>query len=489
MSVKEQILINVGVSETRIAIVQDGRLAQIIVEQPEQHLLGSIYLGRVERVVPGVQAAFVDIGEPRDGFLAAREARALAKGGDDSGAPDISGLVHEGESVLVQVTKEPMAEKGARLTAGLSLPGRNLVYVPGREGDVYSRRLEDEAKERLEAVMAELRKDGGVSGDGGFILRTAAAEAGGEDLTRDAEYLNTLWRQVAEEAENAEAPARLYQDLDPVSRALRDHMTPRVEEVLIDDADAFNAAREFAARALPSLAERVTHYAGPGLLFDKFEVEAEIAEAMESRVELTSGGSIAIEDTEALTAIDVNSGRFVDRDSLEETGYRTNMAAAAEIPRQLRLRGIGGVIVVDFVHMAEEDHVTDVLRVLGGGLDLDPAPTHMTGMSELGLVEMTRKRTADSLAKRLTRACRVCDGLGRTRTTSAIADEALRGAEREALAKVAGTVVIRAAEEIIDWLEGRGLKALEALEARLSREIELEVGEHFSRARVEISVE
>jgi ribonuclease G len=404
-----------------------------------------------------MQAAFVDIGLARAGFLGAREARCLADlpGFGDEHAPKIGECVREGEEVLVQVVKDPIGEKGARLSANVTIPGRLLVLVPNQGGIALSRRIEDEAERaRLtglcEAMLAE--PNGSLLAGAGYIVRSAAIGALPADLREDAERLAETWRPVQEKRQNARAPATLYHDLDPVERTMRDEVNADTTRVLIDDREALEAARAYCRRAMPEAEEKLELFSGPGTLFESFGLEEEIAQLAAPRVPLPSGGWITIEGTEALTAVDVNSGSFTEATGLEETSLRVNAEAAEEIGRQLCLRGIGGLVVIDFIHLNDPENIAKVLAVLGESLSRDRTPTQISGMSEFGLVEITRKRVRDPLVKLMTECCRPCHGQGRIRTPESVALEIVRQVERAAAAAPGKPIEVRAAPDVVRWL-------------------------------------
>lgn len=500
---RKDVLINIGPGETRVAIVEDGRLAELSYERApadedglpgprgiESHL-GDIFLGRVQRVLPGVQAAFIDIGLSRAGFLSARDARRLRDyTGEDRRpeAPPITALVREGEAILVQVAKDPIGDKGARMTAGVTLAGRLLIFVPEHPLFALSRRITNEADRArlLEAVEALSRR--GLERHGiksGFIVRTAALEASGEELAEDAERLWAQWLQVRAAAGRREAPARLYRELGPVAKTLRDYVDRDTARVLIDDPMAFAEAKRYALEVLPALAERIVHYNETEALFEAHGIEAEIEALMSPRVALPSGGWITIETTEALTAIDVNSGSL-ETSCLEETGLRTNLDAAREIGRQLRLRGIGGLIVIDFIHMDDPSNVTALTEALGSALARDRTPVQMTPLSPFGLVEITRKRVREPLGRLLTGACTACAGHGRTKSAGTVANEALRRLAREARAQPGRSLRLRLAPEVAGWLTARAKSVLDPVRARLAVPIAIEPVRHFTRERYEI---
>ncbi len=486
----QEIFINVGAAETRVAVVRDGKLEALSCtrtlnssEANGSSLIGDIVLGRVIRVVPAVQAAFVEIGHERAGFLGAREARCLVP--DAAVETPIGELLREGDKVLVQIIKDPMGEKGARLTASVTLPGRLGVLTPCQAGIALSRRIEDEAERaRLQSLGEELAAEGVLPSGAGCIFRTAAIGVSKDELRDDMRRLAGEWEAIAVACKDAKIPSTLRRDLVPVERALRDIVHDDTSRIRIDDAQAADRARSFCREAIPHMEERIEFYAGPGSLFD--DLEAEIDGLLHPRVPLSCGGWITIEGTEALTAIDVNSGSFVHANAIEDTGLTVNLEAAREIGRHLRLRGIGGLIVVDFIHMKEPDHVERVLEALSASLAMDRAPFTVGPMTPLGLVEITRKRVREPLESLCSEDCPACGGLGRLRRTDVVAMDILRRVEESARAAPGKAIRVRAAPEVVGWLEEQG----ESLSAALARKgvarLLLESDDSFSRERYEI---
>ena len=488
-----EVLINAGAGEVRVAVVEDGVLDQLWLERTigfeevpgrkreraasgaSRSIVGDIILGRVQRVLPAMQAAFVNIGLDRAGFLAAREARPrTAIFRDDPYTEEdrqlkISDFVREGEEILVQVVKDPIAEKGARLSANITIPGRLLILVVNSPGVALSRRIEDETERaRLTAIVSSFSRADtpDLIPNVGYILRTAAIGTGEAELREDAVRLCAAWRDIAARRKGASSPATLYMELGPVERALRDEVDGSVSRVLVDERDAAAAARAYAAIAMPDMRDKIQAYDGRLPLFEAFGIEDEIATLSQPRVTLPSGGWITIEATEALTAIDVNSGSYIASGGLEETSLKINLEAAEAIGRQLRLRGIGGLIVIDFIHLGEAANIQRVLDALNAACIKGRVPSQILGMSEFGLVEMTRKRVRDPLAKRLTEDCRRCDGHGRRKTVETVAVEMMRRMERSAAAAPGKEVVLRAAPVMVRWIEAHADEIRMALNRR-----------------------
>ena len=488
-----EVLINAGAGEVRVAVIEDGVLDQLWLERTigfeevpgrkreraangaARSIVGDIILGRVQRVLPAMQAAFVNVGLDRAGFLAAREARPrTAIFRDDPYTEEdrqlrISDFVREGEEILVQVVKDPIAEKGARLSGNITIPGRLLILVANSPGVALSRRIEDEGERaRLTAIVSSFARADGpeLIPNVGYILRTAAIGTGEAELREDAVRLCAAWRDICSRRKGASGPATLYMDLGPIERALRDEVDGSVSQVLIDDRDAAAAARVYAGIAMPDMSDKIRFYDGRLPLFEAFGIEDEIATLSQPRVALASGGWITIEATEALTAIDVNSGSYIASGGLEETSLKINLEAAEAIGRQLRLRGIGGLIVIDFIHLAEAANIQRVLDALNAACMKGRVPSQILGMSEFGLVEMTRKRVRDPLAKRLTENCRRCDGHGRRKTVETVAVEMMRRMERASAAAPGKEIVLRAAPVMVRWIESHEDEIRNALARR-----------------------
>ncbi len=425
----DEILINVTPTESRVAVVENGLLHELYLERcGDGGYVGNIYMGRIERVLPGMQAAFVNIGLDRTGFLHAndilpRQAE-LTDEGEVPLAPPITDLVTQGQNVLVQVIKDPLGSKGARLTTQLSIPSRYLVLLPEVNTIGVSVRIEvEEERERLRELVRSLV---GEDSKAGFILRTNAEGVEQDPLARDLDYLRRLWKHIESGMKNASAGQCVYEDLSLPFRSLRDLMHAGVEKVRIDDAETVLEAKNFATEFFPAWAQRIELYGGDGPLFDLYGVEDEIERALSRTVALKSGGHLTIDQTEAMTTVDVNTGGYVGFRNLEDTIYKTNLEAAQAIARQLRLRNLGGIIIIDFIDMEEAEHRRQVLRTLQRALEHDHARTSVSEISALGLVEMTRKRTTESLEHRLCQPCPACGGLGRVKSVDTVCSEIFR---------------------------------------------------------------
>lgn len=488
----EEILVNFGPTETRAALVENGVLQEVYVERASSKgYVGNIYQGKVVRVLPGMQAAFVDIGQERAGFIHVADITPLNASGDERGskdAADIRHLLREGQSLLVQVTKDPMGTKGARLTTHLSVSARYLVYMPHTQHIGVSNRIEDEAeRERLKglvATLAEAYKD--QYKIGGFIIRTVAEGASEDELKADIPFVFRLWHDLEDSIKKAKAPAIVYEDMPLFMRTVRDLMRPNIEKVRIDSRESYAAMQKFAKHYAPEIGARLEHYPGERPLFDLYGVENEIQKALEKKVPLKSGGYLIIEQTEAMSTVDVNTGAFVGHRNLEETIFKTNLEAAASIARQLRVRNIGGIIIIDFIDMCEEEHRRQVLRCLEKNMEKDRAKTVITGVSELGLVEMTRKRTRESLSQVLCEACPVCDGRGRLKSAETVCYELFREILREARTYENEKFLVLASQKVIDRLLDEESANVADLEEFIGRTVQFQVETMYNQEQYDI---
>jgi ribonuclease G len=424
----EEILINATPREVRAAVIENGVLQEVHIERTSRRgLISNIYKGQVSRVLPGMQAAFIDLGLERTAFLHASDiARAPTEDAAvGPGAEDIREFVRDGQELLVQVLKEPLGSKGARLTTYLTIPSRYLVMTPNGSGVGISARIEDpQERERLKGELAQLMAEQGVGG--GFIVRTAAEGAAREALAADMAFLGKLWRSVGEKAADARAGDLVYEDLPLPLRLLRDSSSPGLGRVRIDNELVHARVVEFATHFVPQVVPLIELYAEPRPIFDLYGVDDEIDRALHRKVPLKSGGHVVFDQTEAMTTIDVNTGAYVGHRNLEETIFRTNLEAAVVIARQLRLRNLGGIIIIDFIDMAEEEHRRQVLQTLQARLVNDHAKTQIMNVSPLGLVEMTRKRNRESLEHVLCQACPTCEGRGFVKTSETVCYEIFR---------------------------------------------------------------
>jgi ribonuclease G len=476
-----EILVNVAPRETRAALLENGVVQELHIERISRRgLVSNLYKGRVSRVLPGMQAAFVEIGLERTAFLHAADIAHRAS--DDTlmnSAPaslppveDIRRLVNSGDDILVQVIKDPIGTKGARLTTFIALPSRYLVYMPHGLGVGVSARIEDDAERtRLKSLLGELQS----AGAGGYIVRTAAQGASSDSLREDMSYLAKLWEHVRSRVAEVAPGSVVHEDLPLSLRVLRDELSRGVSRVLVDSPREHARMLEFAAAFMPEAAPVIELYSGPRPIFDLNGVEEEIARALDRKVALKSGGHLVIDQTEAMTTIDVNTGAYVGHRNLEETIFRTNLEAAVSIARQLRLRNLGGIIIIDFIDMRDEPHRRAVLAALERALAGDRAQTHIVSLSPLGLVEMTRKRTRESLEHLLCEPCPACEGRGFVRTPETVCNDIFREIVRQSRQFVSRELLILAHQDVVDRLLDDESAALGELEAQIGRPIRLQV--------------
>jgi ribonuclease G len=440
--------------ETRVAVVDNGATQDIHIERSASRgMVGNIYAGKVVRVLPGMQAAFVDIGAERTSFIHVSDIYLPNGEGRQRSSEAISSHLHEGKKVIVQVTKEPLGSKGARLTTELSVSSRYLVFMPQSSHVGVSQRIDDsEERERLQGLLAEGLAAEDMAGQGGFILRTAAEGVGLDEICADLRFLKRLWAAVTRRGQAARKPELLYTDLPLHMRTVRDLARPGVKRILIDSRESFVALQAFCGDYMPEVSGLLEHYPGERPLFDLHGIEEEIQRALSRKVSLKSGGYLIIDQTEAMTTIDVNTGSFVGRRNLEETIFKTNLEAATMLARQLRVRNLGGIIIVDFIDMQGEEHRRQVHRTLEKAMSRDPARNKITGVSDLGLVEMTRKRTRESLEQLLCEDCPVCQGRGVLKTAETVCYEIFREIMRDARAYENDTLMVLATQGVIDRL-------------------------------------
>ena len=474
----EEILINVTPQETRVAIVAAGVVQELLIERAASRgLVGNIYMGKVARVLPGMQSAFVEIGLTRAAFLHVADIR------DHKDQP-IEKTLAEGQPILVQVVKDPIGSKGARLSTQVSIAGRLLVYLPKDPHIGISQKIEDEngravLRERLRELLPADER-------GGYILRTLAETASEEELRADLAYLRHLWQTIHERSAGAEAPKLLYQDLSLAQRVLRDMVNVETTRVLVDSRENFQKLAAFSERYMPQVRARLEHYSGERPLFDLYNVETEIERALSRRVELKSGGYLMIDQTEALTTIDVNTGGYVGSRNFDDTVFKTNLEAAQTIARQLRLRNLGGIIIVDFIDMDSAEHRNAVLEELRRAMARDRTRVTLNGFTALGLVEMTRKRTRESLAHVLCEPCPTCTGRGAVRTAHTVCYEILREILREARAFNAREFRVIAAQPVIDLLLEEESASLAMLSDFIGKPVSVQVETSYSQEQFDI---
>lgn len=491
MASKDEILINVTPRETRVAVVENGRLQELHLERTlSRGLVGNIFKGKVVRVLPGMQAAFVDIGLDKNGFLhaadIARNDPAFA-GRPMRDVPAIQDLVHEGKNVYVQVLKDPIGTKGARLTMELSMPSRNLVYLPNGFDIGISQKIDsEEERHRLHGLVAKQIEKHDLKG--GFIIRTLAESTSDDDIANDMLFQQRLWEHVSAAMKEALPATLIHEDVPLSLRTMRDLVHDDLEKIRIDSRETFDKAREFAKGFMPELVDKLEYYPGEQPLFGLYSIEQEIESAMHRKVMLKSGGDMIIDQTEAMTTIDVNTGSYVGRRNHEETLFKTNLEAATEIAHQLRLRNLGGIIIVDFIDMQSAKHKKQVLAALASGILKDRVKINVTDISPLGLVEITRKRTRESLEQVMCETCPICDGRGTIKTIQTVCYEILREIIREDRQYKAHAYTIVAAQKVVDLLLDEEASSLADLQEFIDRPISLQADPYYQQQQYDIAL-
>ncbi|MEP6632972.1 MAG: ribonuclease G [Luteimonas sp.] len=493
----EEILVNVTPRETRVAVVENGMLQELHIERGwSRGVVGNIYKGRVQRVMPGMQAAFIDIGLDRAAFLHASDVirststqeiaiDALTPSiptSQSPSVPPVAELLRDGQDIVVQVVKDPIGSKGARLTTQISIPSRYLVLLPQSRTVGVSARIEDETERaRLKSLVSELANNGH-----GYIVRTNAESQPSEALAEDVAYLSRVWALVEQQVPTAVLGACVYEDLTLPMRAVRDLMRRDVEKVKVDSRETCDRLRTFAAQYMPGLDEKIEHYAGSRPVFDLYGVEDEIQRALEKNVPLKSGGYLVIDQTEAMTTVDVNTGSFLGQRNLEETVYRTNLEAAQAVARQLRLRNLGGIIIIDFIDMHDAEHRRQVLRTLEKSLVKDHAKTTVYDFSPLGLVEMTRKRTVESLQRQLSEPCHECGGRGMLKTAETVTYEIFREITRAVRQFDAARLLVIASPKVVSRITDEESVAVAELEEFLGKSIRFQADEQYLQEQFDV---
>ncbi|MFT5176162.1 MAG: ribonuclease G [Gammaproteobacteria bacterium] len=514
-----ELLVNVTPQETRVAVIENGAVHEIQIERAQSlGLVGNIYKGRVCRVLPGMQAAFVEIGLPKAAFLHAsgiapsqhhhsadREMSAPthaditapeSASAAPSVIPNISELLHEGQEILVQVIKDPLGSKGARLTGHISVPARYLVLMPAAGSVGVSQKIDDEPERaRLRETVRQLAREAAASPQvaigssvltDGYIVRTAAEGVSEALLSKDVEFLQRLWSRLLVRAAQAKAPAMVHEDLPLVLRTIRELSGDVVERIRIDSRETARKAIDFTRDYIPDLTAHIEHYGGERPIFDLYGVEDEIQKALGRKAQLKSGGHLVIDQTEAMTTIDVNTGAYVGHRNLEETIFKTNLEATQAIARQVRLRNLGGIIIIDFIDMDNEDHRRQVLRALERSLQKDPTKTHVSSVSALGLVQMTRKRTRESLEHVLCEPCPTCSGRGTIKSPETVCFEIFREILREARQFDAKRLLVLASPEVIEQLLDEESSGLAELEAFIGKPITLQAESLYPREQYDV---
>jgi len=507
----EEILINVTPQETRVAVVENGLLQEVYIERSQKRgIVGNIFKGKVSRVLPGMQAAFIDIGLARTGFLHTSDIVGSQdeKNADIKNPADvpIDSLLREGQEILVQVVKDPLGTKGARLTTRLSIPSRYLVFIPDNPGIGISQRIEDEVeRERLREVISSFNsrydrllsgnsnvvvhkalQESDMLGKGGFIVRTAAEGVAAEDIHKDIEFLHKIWDSSVVRAENTYAPGIVYEDLPLVMRTMRDLVNDEIEKIRIDSRETYHRVMEFSKQFIPEFLGRIEYYTGDNPLLNMYSVDDEIQKSLNRKVQLKSGGHLVIDQTEAMTTIDINTGAYVGHRNLEETIYKTNLEAAQTIARQLRLRNLGGIIIIDFIDMQDPEHSRQVLRALERHLEHDHSKVAVSEITSLGLVQLTRKRTRESLEHILCETCSTCNGRGTIKTAETVCYEIFREILREVRQFNAQKLLVVASQSVVDMLTDDESASVAELEEFIGRPISFQVEPVYTQEQYDI---
>lgn len=491
---QQDILINWSPQETRVAIVETGAVQELHVERTlERGLVGNVYLGKVARVLPGMQSAFIDIGLERAAFLHVADlmSSVAARHADDKGEPapvvPIEKQVFEGQSLLVQVIKDPIGTKGARLSSQISIAGRLLVFLPQDQHIGVSQKIPFEQREALRQRLQGLAEAAAQDGKtGGFILRTNGEDASDTELGEDIAYLCKTWARIKDASTRLPPKSLLHQDLSLLQRVLRDLVSETTQTIRIDSAEQFKKLQTFGQEFMPSAVDKLQLYKGERPIFDLFNIDEEVGKALGRRVDLKSGGYLIVDQTEALTTVDVNTGGFVGARNFDETIFKTNLEAAGAIARQLRLRNLGGIVIADFIDMTREDHREAVLAEFRKQLARDRVKTMVSGYSALGLVEMTRKRTRESLAHMLCEPCPVCDGKGSVKTARTVTYDILREILREARQFNPREFRVIASPDVIDVLLDEESQHLAGLSDFIGKPISLQAEGAMSQEQYDI---
>jgi ribonuclease G len=495
-----EIIVNAGREETRVALLENSLVTEIYIDRKKDRgIAGNVYKGRIMKVLPGMQAAFIDIGLEKSAFLyvgdvfdSSSEYTPLM---EDEGlelevepkrkrthANQIEDLLQEGQEILVQVSKEPISTKGARVTTYISIPGRYLVMMPGVNHIGVSRRIENgEERKRLREIVSRLRKP-----NTGYIIRTASQGRSEDDFVADIEFLSRLWDNVQKKKERASAPALMHNELDLVFRVIRDVFNRDVDKMVIDSSDEYQRVREFVDSYIPQLGRRVKPYDGDDPIFDHYGVEIEISRALGRKVWLKSGGYIIVDQTEALAAIDVNTGRYVGKRTLEDTILKTNLEAVREIAYQLRLRNMGGIIILDFIDMEREDNRRKVYSALQEALANDRAKTTISHISPIGLIEMTRKRIRESLGRTLCEPCPYCDGRGYIKSSRTVCYEVLRELRRAFTSAEEKKALVTVNSMVADMLYDEERQGVEELEKEFQKKIVIKADPNLHQEQYEV---
>ncbi|MEE9331065.1 MAG: ribonuclease G [Methylophilaceae bacterium] len=481
----QEILINVTPQETRVAVLEHGVAQELHIERSSAlGIVGNLYFGKVCRVLPGMQSAFIEVGLQRAAFLHAADIKECQPKEDSLPGKQIQEVLHEGQLVIVQVIKEPIGTKGARLTTEVSIAGRFLVFLPHQDHIGVSQRIEDEGerellRNRLISLLPDDRK-------GGFIIRTMSESATDEELLSDIEYLQKVWAKIQADSKTATERSLIFYDLSLPRRILRDVVNVNTASIRVDSKETYLLMKEFAELYVLNALKPLSHYQGKRPIFDFYNIEKEFELAFLRKVELKSGGYLIFDQTEALTTVDVNTGSFVSGKNLSDTIFKTNLEAAHSIAQQLRLRNLGGIIIIDFIDMDEVPQREKVLEELEKSVGVDRARTNVNGFTQLGLVEMTRKRTRESLAHLLCEPCDVCQGRGEYKTAQTIAYEIMRELLRESKQYEAKEFKVIASPSVISLLQDEESQNLANLSDFINTRIALQTDSQYPREAYDV---
>jgi len=484
---KEEILLNITPQESRVAVLENGILQELFIERASSRgLVGNIYRGKVIRVLPGMQAAFINIGRERAAFLHATEIFDLSKSDNkqstDMESAEISDLLHDGQTITVQVIKDELGNKGARLTTNLTIPSRYLVLVPDNNHIGISQRIDDESERaRLQEILTKDKND-----SFGYIVRTVAESADKHALIRDSLFLKKTWSKIELNIQKAKAPSLVYEDLDLPLRFIRDLVPSNIEKINIDSSTVHQKLLEFINDFIPNLTQNVSLYTDKRPLFDLYKVEDEVEKSLQKIVQLKSGGYLVVEQTEAMVTIDVNTGAFVGYRNLEDTIFKTNLEAASTLARQLRLRNLGGMIMVDFIDMKEEKHKSQVLSKLEKSLNKDHAKTNISVVSPLGLVQMTRKRNRESLEQILCESCPTCHSRGKIKSAQTVCYEILRELHRSATTGKEKKYLVLASQAVVDRMLEQEENQLAELKSIINKPIRFQVEQQYRQEQFDV---
>ena len=486
----EEILVNVTAQETRVAVVENGVLQEIYIERSHNRgIVGNLYLGKVIRVLPGMQAAFVDIGLAKAAFLHVYDMQPKQDDNEDwatsheERTDNISDLLVDDQVLLVQVTKEPIGTKGPRLTTRIAIPSRHLVFMPTLTQIGVSQRIEDGAeRERLRAIVAAI--DHNLNGS--FIIRTAAEGVSLQELQSSVSYLEKLWQLIQETLKRGGEGRLIHEDLPISLRSIRDLVRSNTRKIRIDSCEQVDSARAFARKLVPEISDKIELYTGYGAIFELYGVEDEIQKALQCKIALKSGGHLVIEQTEAMTTIDVNTGAFVGTRNLDDTIFKTNLEAAQAIARQLKVRNLGGIIIIDFIDMVDVSHKEQVLQSLEKAFLKDHAKAKICEVSPLGLVEMTRKRTRESLSGVLSETCSACGGRGTIKSAQTVCYEIFREIFRSQRVYDATGYLVLASQGVIDLLLDEESASIAELEMLLKKPIRLQVEALYTQEQFDV---